>query len=304
MKMNKTFFYLIAFFICGIHYTVSAQFPIPDKPLCVQLKSKKLIAELRNDSSGADEVLRNALTKYWTLTPFELLPAEEFRKILAAGDTNYAALMSSFGESSHTMTRFDTKGGGGFQDIATFYFGHYDYSLCLVTGSNTNTKVCSITYSFDKLMTSDYLFIVQQISRLVNASLNDITGSAYYNHKKNMDFVKTKILLVPKELFKEKDLAKLNDIYKYPSKIVTLSEMNDLVLSENEAYIYPKIIFCEQHNFYGWVTISAKDGAITSIMTFGGIQTSSRVNSDELIKVKDLKYITSGLAQGINNKYD
>lgn len=301
--MNKTFFYLVAFFISGI-LPASAQFPIPDKSLCEQLKSKKLIAELRNDSSGADEVMRNALKKYWTLTPFELLPAEEFKKILASGDTSYAALISSFGESSHTITRFNTKTSGGFEDRGTFYFGHYDYSLCLVTGNNTNTKVCSITYAIDKLITSDYLFIVQQISRLVNASLNNINGLAYYDHKKNMEFVKTKTLLVPKELFKEKELSKLSEIYKFPGKVVSLSEMNDLVLSENEEYIYPKIIFCAQHNFYGWVTVSAKDGAITSIMTFGGIQVASNVKSDEVIKVKDLKYITSGMAQGINNKYD
>jgi len=299
--MKKPFLCLIAILIAGLYHPASAQFFIPDKSLCEQVKSRTVIVQLTSDSA-ADEVMRQAFKKYWTLTPVEFLTKEQFNQAITIGDIRYAALISSFGESTHTITRFDMK-TNTTEERGTFYFGHYDYSLCLLTGSNTNKKVCSITFAFDNLITSDFLFIVQQISRLVNASLNNISGPAYYDHKKNIEFVKTKTLLVPKELFKEKELAKIGEIYTFPYKIVTMGEMNDLVLSQDETYIYPKIIFCEQHNFYGWVTISAKDGSITSIMTFGGIQVAAVVKSDEAIKVKDLKYISSGFAQGINNKY-
>jgi hypothetical protein len=296
--MKKLFFCLFAIIIS---VPATAQFYIPGKSLCEQLKSRTVIVQLTGDTT-ADLVMRNAFKKYWTLTPVEFLTKEQFNQAVTIGDIRYAALMNSFGESSHTIVRFDTK-LNTTEERGTFYFGHYDYSLCLLTGSNTNTKICSVTFAFDKLITSDFLFVVQQISRLVNASLNNISGTAYYDPKKNIEFVKTKTLLIPKELFKEKELAEVSKIYTFPHKVVSMSELNELVLNEDETYIYPKIIFCEQHNFYGWITISAKDGSITSIMTFGGIQVSAVVQSDEAIKVKDLKYITSGFAQGINNKY-
>ena len=38
-------------------------------------------------------------------------------------------------------------------------------------------------------------------------------------------------------------------------------------------------------------------------MAFGGIHTASQQSANEVIKVGDLKYIVSNMAQGINNKY-
>ncbi|MBK9045564.1 MAG: hypothetical protein IPL74_02290 [Bacteroidetes bacterium] len=62
-----------------------------------------------------------------------------------------------------------------------------------------------------------------------------------YFDKKNIEFVKTKTLLIPQELFKEKDIEKLKDKYDFTYKVVSLNEMNDLILSKDEQYIYPKI---------------------------------------------------------------
>jgi hypothetical protein len=279
-----------------------AQYFIPEKLLCEQLKSKTLIVELKEDSSGADEVLRNAFKDLWTLTPIEFLPGAEFNRVLASGDTNYAALLTLDGESTHAMERWNTK-WGGHDILKTFYMNHFDYIISLLTGANYYDAVCTVSFINKNITNTDLLFMVQQMSRLVNASLNNIKGFDYYNPHTNIEFVKTKTLLIPKELFKEKELPKLKDKYPYPFKIVTLKEMNEFVFSKNEEYIYPKIIWCAQQQFYGWVTINAKDGSVTSIMTFGGVQISADVKSDELIKIDHLKYIASEKAQGINNKY-
>ena len=85
--------------------------------------------------------------------------------------------------------------------------------------------------------------------------------------------------------------------------MVSLDEMNSLVLAGDEQYIYPKIIWSIQHSAYGWVTIYAKDGSITSFMSFGGVHFQSEQSANEVIKAGDFKYIASSMAQGMNNRY-
>ncbi|MBK8416351.1 MAG: hypothetical protein IPL22_18675 [Bacteroidetes bacterium] len=284
----------------------SAQYLIPKKDLSEQLKSKIVIVELSDGTSAeamkTNETLRNAFKEFWTLTPVEFLSGTEFNKIVSSGDTKYAAFLAYDGEHTLTMQRLDGFNGPVIHE-KSFNFSHFDLALSLITGPNKDTPVATISFANKNIMSGDILFAVQQISRLVNASLNDIKGMDYYDHKKNIEFVKTKTLLIPQELFKEKDIEKLKDKYDFTYKVVSLNEMNDLILSKDEQYIYPKIIWSIQHKAYGWLTIYAKDGSVTSFMAFGGIHTASQQSANEVIKVGDLKYIVSNMAQGINNKY-
>ncbi len=284
----------------------SAQYFIPEKKLAEQLKTRTVIVELYPDSAGipnaCNDVLQNAFKEYWTLTPVEFLPAEKFKEILKTGDTRYAAFLPYNGEHTLTMERVEW-GTGSVIHSKSFYFDHFDFALSLITGPDKEEPVTTISFANDNLMTSDLLFAVQQIARLVNASLNDIKGPDYFDHKKNIEFVKTKILLIPREYIKEKEIADIDEKYEFPHRLVTLDEMNTLILSKDDQYIYPKIMWSMMHNAYGWITIWAKDGSITSFMSFGGIHTKSNQSANEVIKPGHLKYITSGTAQGMNNRY-
>ena len=302
LSIGSIFMLLITAFVSS----TSAQYLIPRKELCEQLKSKTVIVELSDGTSAeaakTNEALRSAFKDFWTLTPVEFLSGTDFNKIVAAGDTKYAAFLAYDGEHTLTMQRLDGISGPVIHE-KSFHFDHFDLALSLITGPYKDTPVATISFANKNILSGDLLFAIQQISRLVNASLNDIKGHAYYDHKKNIEFVKTKTLLIPQELFKEKDIEKLKDKYEFPYKVVSLNEMNDLVLSKDEQYIYPKIIWSIQHKAYGWLTIFAKDGSVTSFMAFGGIHTASEQSANEVIKAGDLKYIVSGMAQGINNKY-
>lgn len=106
----------------------------------------------------------------------------------------------------------------------------------------------------------------------------------FFDHDKNIEFIKSKKLAVPSELFSEKDLAKIADKYEFPNKVVTNKELNDLVLAKNEEYVYPKIIWSNMHSAFGWVMISAKDGSLCLFMSFGGIKTNSEQKADDVLK--------------------
>lgn len=319
---------VIIFMVSCLSFNVAAQYAIPKKELCEQLKSKILLVEIKDVSdtsvNGESEVLKRSFKDYWTLTSVEFLPTEDFNKALASSDNKYAALLAYDDEStrsvkhySHKRTQvlnagtspatmganYQTDPIGTYSGETKFYFSHFNLSISLMNGAEAKTQVCTISFANDNLVTADLQFTVQQMARLINASLNDIKGPNYYDHKKNIEFVKTKTLLIPREVFKEKDLLKIQEAYEFPHKIVSLNEMNDLILAKDDQYIYPKIIWSIQHKAYGWITVSPKVGNITSFMAFGGVHVNTHQEADDVIKVKDLKYIASGMAQGINNKY-
>lgn len=125
----------------------------------------------------------------------------------------------------------------------------------------------------------------------------------YYNPKKNIEYIKTKTLLIPQELVSEKDALKIKEKYEYACKILPSKEINNLALSKDDQYIITRIIFVPQLGDYGWITYSPKDGSVKSIMGFGGVKISTNQKPNEIIKVGHFKYILSGMAQNINNKY-
>lgn len=124
-----------------------------------------------------------------------------------------------------------------------------------------------------------------------------------YKSKKNIEYIKTKTLLISQELVSEKDALKIKEKYEYACKILPSKEINNLALSKDDQYIITRIIFVPQLGDYGWITYSPKDGSVKSIMGFGGVKISTNQKPNEIIKVGHFKYILSGMAQNINNKY-
>ncbi len=286
-----------------------------------------MLIEIKDETdtaaNGVNEVLKRTLKDFWTITPVEYLNTNAYNEALANEGNKYAVLLAYDDESSISVKHYSTtksmkqnvpgnpSAGSSMQadglpkhtSSTKFYFSHYNLSVSLMNGKIPGTQVCTIAFANENINTSDLQFAIQQMARVINASLSGIKGLDYYDHKKNIEFVKTKTLLIPTELFKEADLLKLKDSYKMPYRIVSLDEMNELALTRDDQYIYPKIIYSVQHRTYGWITVGPKEGNVTSFMAFGGFKFNTTVKANEVIKTKDLNYIASSMAQGINNKY-
>lgn len=295
-------------------FTANAQYVIPVKERADLLKQRTL-AVLLFDKENAElatynEAIKKAYTEEWKITPVEFIYKEQFDEIVKSGNTKYAVVYSNNALNTltfiHILERdLILKRTGDTLKLKTFKFSHYDVYLSLVSGpSGKLDNVTLISFANDELIPSDFFFAAQQFSLLVNASLNGNRGKTFYDPEKNIEYIKSKTLLLPYEFFDGEDLAKLSDKYEFPYKVSGFYELNEIVLAKNEDFVYPKIIWSDQHDLYGWVIVSAKDGSLRSFMSFGGIKTGSNQKAEEIIKPGRLKDALSKFLQKANSRYD
>jgi hypothetical protein len=138
---------------------------------------------------------------------------------------------------------------------------------------------------------------------LVDAVQNEKGPREYYDVEQNIEQIKSSTMLLPRELFREKDLDNIGDKYDYPFEISNYADLNKAVLALDDRYVYPKIIWSPLHKYYGWITISARTGAVLSFMSFGGIVMGNSAEADELLKPKQLNDALSKFMQKVNKRY-
>lgn len=280
------------------------QYQFPDKAQCEQLKSRKLAVRLFDDSfSLFNDALGKAFDEQWKVCPVEYVSQERFDAIRQNGETGNAVVFASDATLKLTQEKKEFTSGIVVQS-RTFTFEHFDVFLSLVTAPGKLTHITSISFCNSDLISSEFYYAGLQLNRLVTASLNDRTGKAYYNAEKNIAYIKSKKFYLPKELFNEEDLAKVSDKYDYPVQVGSLVELNDLVLAKDTNYVYPKIIWSNQHHMYGWITVDMAEGAVRSFMGFAGLATGTNEEPNKILKPAQLRNAVNGMMQKVNNKYD
>lgn len=302
-KINTTILCIAIIVGIGCNNALS-QYALPEKTKCETLKSRTLAVRLFTDANGEytayNDAIKKAYNEEWKITAVEFFSPKDYADLVKEGNTKYAVVYAGDALSTRTLERVK---GSEIIHSKEFRFAHFDVTLANITGADALDPVTVVSFANDDLLPSEFFFAAQQLVLLVNASLNDVTGLTFYDHEKNIEYIKSKKLAVPDELFNEKDLAKIADKYEFPNKVVTNKELNDLVLAKNEEYVYPKIIWSNMHSAYGWVMISAKDGSLRSFMSFGGIKTNSEQKANEVLKTGQLKNALSSFMQKVNNRY-
>ncbi len=280
------------------------QYQFPDKAQCEQLKSRKLAVRLFDESfSMFNDAIKKAFDEQWKVCPVEYVSQERFDAIKQNGETGYAVVFAS--DATLKLTQEKKKFTSGIVvQSGSFTFEHFDVFLSLVTAPGKLTHITAISFCNSDLIPSEFYYAGLQLNRLVTASLSDRTGKAFYDAEQNIAYIKSKKFYLPKELFKEEDLAKVSDKYDYPVQVGSLVEMNDLVLAKDTNYVYPKIIWSNQHRQYGWITVDMAEGAVRSFMGFAGLATGTNEEPNKILKPAQLRNAVNGMMQKVNNKYD
>lgn len=310
---------ILVLFLFAISGQVHAQYEYPEKELCDELKNRTLVVQLLDETGDAEKYLNTALKEVfseWNLTPVEFMTWEAIVDILDSKNTNYAVLLQDHELRKDTRSRSVDQYGRkvfGATDLGTnklafkqyydvFTFSYYNFNLLLTTKKKEKV-VTSIGFANGDLSKIDYLFLFQQLTRLIDSSLNGISAAEFYDVESNIEICKTNKLVLLRDFFNEKDIAKISDYYEFEYELVDFAGYQDVILNKVENAGYSKIIWSNQINMYEWVVVNAKNGRILSQLTFGGVKFGRDHEANDIIKSKHLKYITHKTAQKVNNKY-
>ncbi|MDO6758564.1 hypothetical protein Q4566_00010 [Tamlana sp. 2_MG-2023] len=296
--------YLITICFLFCYASSFSQYSYPKKEYAqLVLKSKLVVTLLEGESeyvANMNSSIKEIFTNKWTDTEVLFLTQPEIDNLRKVHKNGYSFLYQKAGESNER--RFGEDNLGESYTYNAFTFSNYQYYLnILIDGKNH--FVTGVDFGNANLMKADHLFLCQQLSKLIKASAEGKKSNQYFNVKNNIEQLKNSTLVLPRFMFREKDLDKIGNYYDYPFQLVDLQGYQEVILNEESGNSYVKIIWSRQHHLYVWVVVDATNGSIISINSFGGVHFGSDQTMNEVIKAKYLKYATSKFAQKVNNRY-
>ena len=306
--------FLLLFFLSNQSFS---QYIYPDQDLCEELKQRTLLVQLLDETDEASKALNNALRdefEAWNLCPVEFKSNAQVEEILNSRNTKYAVLTQDNAVQKDIRSRnVDQNGkliiGSGTEDgvfkqfYTAFSFSYYNFDLLLPTGKKKPETITSITFANPELSRIDYLYLVQQLNRLIESSLVGTKSGDYMDPESNVSKIEKSKLIFLKDFFKEKEIGDISKYYESPYELVDMERYQEVILEKEPGLCYAKIIWSNQINMYIWVVVNAADGQILAQQSFGGVKFGSSHDADDIIKVKHLKYVTNVKAQKFNNKY-
>lgn len=176
-----------------------------------------------NPSVGFNIYIKDAMQKYWKVTPYKIITHAEFDNMRKDNKSSFMFL------SLENLTKGNTE--------AT-----YDY-LVLAMGDNSAKltempEVVNIPLSYSAVDENKYVNKLGLIIRFVEVHLQNMKEASNHvylrklnNYNKNLKEVKNKTLLVEEEDLAEEvnTIEKIKAIYKYNVKIVTTEEIEKAV---------------------------------------------------------------------------
>ena len=203
---------------------LNAQAPFPDKEEIRQFtQSKTCVVLEENQMSVFNAYIKDAVKKYWTMTPYEFIEAREF---------NVRRLKPEYSFIVLTQTSYEKDKSGTFYNFINLLQGKSGSKL------NEMPEICAIPLSAagDEEVEYGYklgaiLKFMQQHARMIAADPS-LTGRKYLKYyNKNIPEVAARTILVM-----EKDLSpaintidKIEAIYKHDIKIVPESEIEKAI---------------------------------------------------------------------------
>ncbi|MBP2832837.1 hypothetical protein J8281_11630 [Aquimarina sp. U1-2] len=308
----KCKFLLVLVMICANSF---AQYTYPKTSLAKNVLASTLVVQLLD---GDNEVVsrRNddiiaVFRDHWKHTDLLFLTQSQIDSLAEKHKNGYSYVFQDDFEYNETRNRHINSDGsihpfgdgmGGRLSYNAFTFGYYScYLNARIDGDYE--FITSIGFANDNLRKTDYLFLYQQLSRLLDAAAQEKPTKEYFNVNRNIETLPSKTLVLPKHFFKEKDYGKISKYYDHSYELVDIEVYEQTILNREVEKAYVKIIWSHQHKLYMWVVVNAEDGAILAITGFGGVSFGSYHTANEIIKAKHLKYTTSKFAQKINNRY-
>ncbi len=308
---------ILTIFLLLVCYTASAQYKFPKKELAEEVKNKKIAIQLLEEKGETEKnlntSLKEAFAQNWSFTTVEFYTIAEIDELVASKSNDYAFLLQQDELKEDKRSGYiDAQGrrhhigvshaGDSKFTYTAFTFTYYDFDLVLFK-KNKAVNVTSISFANGDLSKIDYIFLAQQLNKLLENSVNGTSLKEYYNVERNIKTLENHKLLLLKDFFKEKDVPEISKTYEYSSELVDFEKYEDAILNKESNTAYVKILWSNQHESYVWAVVDTLDGSILALTGFGGVKFGKHHDADDIIKVKHLKYVTAKGAQSMNNKY-
>lgn len=262
----------------------------------------------------ANDAIKEVFEENWNLTKVVFLSKAEINALKETGDKTYAYLTHFNARQIDQRSMYiDKQGRSSFigpgpinsvkHNYTAFTFSFCSYELEIFNKKNKLQSVTEIGFANGELLKIDYLFLCQQLDNLIGSASKDVPAKEYYNVERNIKKNENSKLILLSDFFREKDIKKMDSFYENEYELVDMEKYQDIILSKESGKGYVKIIWSHHHKMYMWTVVNAEDGAVISQMGFGGIKFGKNHDANDIIKAKHLSYITSKMAQKINNKY-
>jgi hypothetical protein len=317
MKATKLFYLLTTLLTSFFYNTAYGQFPYPDKDDASLVLSKTLAVELLDGKEN--EYLNNSLIQIfkdnWSYTDVVFLTSTEIEKAFTDKNESYAYLFQSNNIVTHGRTSssyVDQFGRKTFNSIGSkeiktdyiaFTFENFPFELKVLENGKTK-NITNITFANSELTKIDYIFLVQQLNRLISFASEGKNSSEYYNDVEvNIEKIKAKKLLILSDFFTEKDLKKMASFYDYDHEVVEYIRYEDAIIDHEKNSMYIKIIWNHFAGVYIWIVVDSESGQILAQTSFGGVKFGRHHTANDIIKAKHLSYSTSKFAQKINTRH-
>jgi len=277
--MTTKLFYLLLF-VSNLSFS---QFYFPTKKETTTVLNTKLAVELLEEfddiNKQLNEDIKLEFIENWKHSTVEFFTPSQLQEKLESKDDNYCYLThrKTVDQSERIRTR-NTKplGTPNNTEIRTRYiaftFAYYPYGLRRFVNGELEL-ITSIGFTESSLSKLDYVFLVQQLNRLIEFPAKGKNSNEYYGSiQENSDKVKSSTLLILKDFFKEKDLKKMDSHYKYSFELVDFKRHEEAIVNREKGKTYLKILRSNLLDVYIWSVIDCETGRVLSQMSFGGIK--------------------------------
>ncbi len=295
-----------------LHAYGFSQYNYPSKEISAKVLKTTLIVQLLEEQEEVDMAINNVIKEIfkenWTLTPIDFHTLKSINSMKKDNKEGYTYLTSSSAIKKEIWSKNNERRGSyasmskAKKDYVAFAFSYHNFKV-ETYNSGELTTVTDIGFANSELTSIDFLFLCQQLTRLIDKSNEGVSSVEFYNVTRNIEKVKGLKLVLPLHFFKEKDIKKMNSYYTYDYELVDVEKYHNVVLSKNKNITYAKIVWSNQQQMYEWCVVNGEDGSILSQLGFGGVQFGVNHDANAVIKAKHLKYVTSESAQNFNNRY-
>lgn len=176
-----------------------------------------------NPSVGFNIYIKDAMAKYWKVTPYKILTQDEFNTMMKDKKSSFLFL------SVENLTKGNTE---AFYDYLVLAMGDASAKL------TDMPEIVNIPLSYSGVDENEYVSKLGLIVQFVQVHLNNMKEASshlylrklnYYN--KYLKEIKTKTLLIAEDDLAEEvnTLDKIKAIYKYDVKIVTTDEIEKAI---------------------------------------------------------------------------
>jgi hypothetical protein len=176
-----------------------------------------------NPSVGFNIFIKDAMPKYWKVTPYKIISHQEFEKMRKENKNSFLFL------SKENLAKGNT---AAFYEFLVLAMG--DSSTLL----SNMPEVVNIPLSYSGVDENEYVNKLGLIIRFIQVHLNNMKEASnhtylrklnYYN--KNLKDIKNKTLLIEDEDLAEEvnSIEKIKAIYKYDVKIVTSDDIEKAI---------------------------------------------------------------------------